>query len=106
MAGVLSALGGYDRLADLSTFGFVVFFALNSAGYLRWQVRNRSRRPDGTPRRKRITVLFLVGTVWLLSTLVARSSVETVAALLMMVVGVLAYVWTLFARKNRSELPS
>jgi len=90
---ILAILGGYDRLANMAAFGYVLFYALNAMGLLWWRHRQRGMVASA-PGRRWIAALFLAGMLWLLVTITMRGSVEIVAALLLMALGfpVFAYM--------------
>jgi APA family basic amino acid/polyamine antiporter len=90
---ILAVLGGYDRLANMAAFGYVLFYALNAMGLLWWRHRQRGMVASA-PGRRWIAALFLAGMLWLLVTITMRGSFEIVAALLLMALGfpVFAYM--------------
>jgi len=90
---ILAVLGSYDRLTNMAAFGAVLFYALNAAGLLWWQFRDRGGMSAAVSLSGRwIALAFLVGMLWLLVTLVIRGSVEIVAALALMALGLPVFV--------------
>jgi APA family basic amino acid/polyamine antiporter len=98
---VLAVLGGFDRLANMAGFGYLAFYALNIIGLLRARYRSAI---SGDPATLRvpiwIPVLFLLATLWLLVTLVARGSIENLAALLLIGLGL--PVFAIMKRRRES----
>jgi len=85
---ILAVLGSYDRLTNMAAFGAVLFYALNAMGLLWRQYRDRGGNGANVPRRRTwIALVFLAGMFWLLVTLVIRGSIEIVAALALMALG-------------------
>jgi basic amino acid/polyamine antiporter, APA family len=99
----LAIVGSYDRLTNMSGFGHLLFYALNAFGLLWWR-RDQVRR-DRPARRRWVAVLFLAGTLWLLVTLVARGSVEILAALALLSVGVPVFALMRHRRAARALHP-
>jgi APA family basic amino acid/polyamine antiporter len=103
VAALFAVLGSYDRLTNMATFGYILFFALNTVGFLWW----RRRDPEAGRfhwRRTWIPVVFLAGMLWLIVTLVARGSVEIVAALVLMAAGLPVYAYMRDRRGKRLAL--
>ncbi len=81
LASMFAVVGSYDRLTNMTTFSFLLFFALTAFGFL-WS----RRRSQASARDRRfwvttaVAVVFLLGTVWLILTTALRGSVETLAA--------------------------
>ncbi len=90
IAAILAVVGNYDRLSGMATFGNIAFFALNAWGLLHWS----GARESGlrAPHRRWIPWLFLVGSGWLLATLIAQGSVEVVSALVLIAAGIPVYL--------------
>jgi len=95
----LAILGNYDRLSSMATFGNILFFALNAWGLIRWPGGKDQSIRRGA--RRYIPWIFLVGSVWLLVTVIARGSVEIVWALVLISAGVPVY----FAIRNARRGP-
>ena len=96
---LLALVGSYDRLSSMATFGNILFFALNAWGLIRWSSGKETlpgRRIHGC-----IPWVFLVGSVWLLITVIARGSVEIVWALVLIGAGVPVYLGIRSARRGR-----
>ena len=81
IAAVFAVVGTYDRLTNMTTFGYLVFFALTTIGFL-W-----SQRATPAAARSRaywsatsVAVLFLLGTSTLVAASIARGSLEVLAA--------------------------
>lgn len=94
----LAVIGNYDRLSNMAAFGNLFFYALNAAGLLWW--RRREPQIDGRGQRRQtwIPVLFLAGMLWLIVTLIARGSLEIVAALALMGVGLPVFGYMRYRR--------
>jgi APA family basic amino acid/polyamine antiporter len=96
---LLAVAGSYDRLSSMATFGNLLFFALNAWGLIRWPVGK------GTSIRRGIQHylpwIFLLGSVWLLVTVIARRSVEIVWALVLIGAGFPVYLAICAKRRGR-----
>jgi len=95
---VLAVVGSYDRLTNMATFGYLLFYALNAFGLLWWGRAEREPDTGGRPGPRWIAVLYLLGSLWLLGTVVVRGSVEVLAALALMAAGLPAFVYMRFRR--------
>jgi amino acid transporter len=94
IAAVLAVLGNFDQLSNMAGFGYLVFYALNVGGLLRFLAKHRtvaSRSRNATVVTV-VAIIFLCGTSWLLITLVVRGRTEIVSALAIMALGVPAYL--------------
>ena len=89
---ILAVLGSVDRLINMSTFGALLFYALNAFGLLRLLHRSPID-PGDTPRSRTMAIpaLFLAGALWLLVTLVLRGMAEITTAIALMGLGIPAY---------------
>jgi basic amino acid/polyamine antiporter, APA family len=96
---LLALVGSYDRLSSMATFGNLLFFALNAWGLIRWSAHREASSGRGI--RRCIPWVFLVGSVWLLVTLIAHGSVEIVWGLVLIAAGVPVYVGIRLARRGR-----
>lgn len=96
---LLALVGSYDRLSSMATFGNILFFALNAWGLIRWSSGKETSAGRRIPRC--IPWVFLVGSVWLLVTVIARGSVEIVWALVLIGAGVPVYLGIRTARRAR-----
>jgi len=96
---LLAVVGSYDRLSSMATFGNLLFFALNAWGLIRWPVGKESSIRRGI--RGYLPWIFLLGSVWLLVTVVARGSVETIWALVLISAGLPVYLGIRSARRGR-----
>ncbi len=101
VAATLAVFGSYDRLSNMATFGNILFFALNAAGLLIWRHRNATQRRPVSHWRLWVPRVFLAGMLWLIFELVTRSSVEIVAALALISVGLPVFVY-MRNRRNRA----
>ena len=62
LAAVFAVVGTYDRLSNMTTFAFLVFYALTTAGFL-WNSRQPLRTRDRAFWSANvIAIVFLVGT--------------------------------------------
>ena len=99
----LAVLGSYDRLSNMTAFGYVLFYALNAVGLLSWR-----RHPGGNGhiqrRRRWIPVVFLAGMLWLIVTLIARGNVEILAALAVIGAGVPVFAYMRYRRASASSV--
>jgi amino acid transporter len=96
---VFAVLGSYDRLSNMAAFGFVLFYVLNALGLLWWRHHEKSNNRANTLTAKWIPVLFLGGMLWLLIVLIAHGSVEIMAALLLMALGLPVYAVLRYHRR-------
>jgi APA family basic amino acid/polyamine antiporter len=99
IAAAFAVVGTYDRLTNMTTFAYLVFFALTTTGFL-WSCR-------GTPSDARgrafwaitiVAMLFLLGTLSLTFASIARGSIEVLTASALIGVGV-----PVFAAANRAS---
>jgi APA family basic amino acid/polyamine antiporter len=89
---VLAVLGSYDRLSNMSAFGYLLFYPVNALGLLLWRRRTpQSNHPTSFKAPRGVPELFLLAAVALLIVLVVRASVEVVAALALMGLAVPVY---------------
>ncbi len=96
---VLAVFGSYDRLSSMATFGNLLFFALNAWGLIRWPVGKETSIRCGI--RRYLPWIFLLGSVWLLATLIAHGSVEVVWALVLIGAGLPLYLGIRAKRRGR-----
>lgn len=96
---LLALVGSYDRLSSMATFGNILFFALNAWGLIRWSSEREISARRGI--RRSIPWVFLLGSVWLLVTLIARGSVEIIWALALIGAGMPVYLGIRSARRGR-----
>ena len=94
---LLAVVGSYDRLSSMATFGNLLFFALNAWGLIRWPQGKGNLVRRGF--RGYVPWIFLSGSVWLLVTVIARGSVETVWALVLIGAGLPVYLGIRCARR-------
>jgi APA family basic amino acid/polyamine antiporter len=87
---LLAVVGSYDRLSSMATFGNLLFFALNAWGLIRWPVGKETSVRRGIHRY--LPWIFLLGSVWLLVTVIAHGSVEIVWALVLIGAGLPVYL--------------
>jgi basic amino acid/polyamine antiporter, APA family len=103
IAAGFAIVGTYDRLTNMTAFGFLVFFALTTIGFL-W-----SRRAAPAVMRDRsfwamtiIATLFLVGTSTLIVASIARGSPEVLTAVALISAGIPIFV-ALKLLRNRTR---
>ena len=82
----------------MATFGNILFFALNAWGLIRWSSGKKTSRRRGI--RRCIPWVFLLGSLWLLVTVIARGSIEIVWALVLIGAGVPLYLGIRRARRG------
>lgn len=99
---LLAVLGSYDRLSDMSAFGYLLFYPVNALGLIWWRRAPRENDPGAFKAPRGVPQLFLLATVVLLVVLVVRGSVEVLAALALMGLGVPVYV-SIRARRARGS---
>ena len=91
MGCVLAVLGSYDRLTNMSSLGTLLFYALNALGYL--FAGNRLPALDGRRRLPLwIPAAFMITSAALVAAVIARGTTEILAALLLMALGVPAFL--------------
>jgi amino acid transporter len=93
LAALFAVVGTYDRLSNMTTFAFLVFFALTTVGFL-W-----SRRGGPPHARNRafwttniVATLFLLGTATLVVASIARGTLEVLTAVSLIGSGVPVFV--------------
>lgn len=96
---LLAVVGSYDRLSSMATFGNLLFFALNAWGLIRWPVGKETSIRRGIQRY--LPWIFLLGSAWLLVTVIAHGSVEIVWALVLIGAGLPVYLGIRVARAAR-----
>jgi APA family basic amino acid/polyamine antiporter len=96
---LLAIVGSYDRLSSMATFGNLLFFALNAWGLIRWPVGKETSIRRGIQRY--LPWIFLLGSVWLLVTVIAHGSVEIVWALVLIGAGLPVYLGIRAKRRGR-----
>ena len=90
--GILFALfGSYDRLTNISSFGYLLFYALNAFGllYARKRLPARAGHAGLSPW---IALAFLLGTTAVLVAVVASGLREIIMALTVLAVGIPVYI--------------
>jgi basic amino acid/polyamine antiporter, APA family len=100
---VLAILGSYDRLSNMSAFGYLLFYPLNALGLIWWRRTLGGNVPDAFKAPRGVPQLFLLASVVLLVVLVVRGSVEVLAALALIGLGVPVYA-SIRARRARGSL--
>jgi amino acid transporter len=90
--GILCALfGSYDRLTNISSFGYLLFYALNAFGLLCARKRLPARAGhSGLPLW--IPLAFLLATTAILVIVVASGLREIIVALTVLAVGIPVYI--------------
>ena len=99
IAALLAVVGSYDRLSSMATFGNLLFFALNAWGLIWWPVGKESSIRRGI--RRYLPWMFLLGSVWLLVTVIAHGSVEIFWALALIGSGLPVYLAIRSTRRGR-----
>jgi APA family basic amino acid/polyamine antiporter len=81
IAAAFAVVGTYDRLTNMSTFGYLVFFALTTIGLL-WSQRATPSAARGKAfwSTTIIAMLFLLGTTTLVAASIARGTLEVLTA--------------------------
>jgi len=96
----LAVLGNYDRLSNMATFGNILFFALNAAGLLLWRHRHPTQGNDVSRWRRWVPAVFLAGMLWLIIEILAGGSVEVVAALALISLGLPVFAYLRYHRQQ------
>lgn len=93
IAAVFAVVGTYDRLTNMTTFAYLVFFALTTAGFL-WSCRGTPSDARGKAFWATITVamLFLFGTFSLTVASIVRGSIEVLTATALIGIGIPVFV--------------
>lgn len=97
IAALFAMFGNYDRLTNMTSFGYILFYALTTYGYLRarrrWPARSGSRLVQlWIPRA------FLAATAAILTVVIARGPQEIAFSIGLLGLGVPVY---LFMRRRR-----
>jgi ABC-type branched-subunit amino acid transport system permease subunit len=88
---LFAVFGSYDRLTNISSFGYLLFYALNAFGLLYAGKRLPARAGhSGVPLW--IPLAFLLGTTAILVTVVARGLREIIVALTILALGIPVYI--------------
>ena len=106
IAAVFAVVGTYDRLANMTIFGFLVFYALTTIGFL-WSQRATPPPARGTAFRLTtiIAALFLLGTSALIVASITRGSFEVLTAVSLIGLGIPIFaVLELLRGKGRQKL--
>jgi amino acid transporter len=91
LGSLFAVFGSYDRLTNISSFGYLLFHALNAFGLLHARKRLPARAGhSGLPLW--IPLAFLLGTTAILLTVVASGLREIIVALTVSAVGVPVYI--------------
>ena len=90
--GILFAVfGSYDRLTNISSFGYLLFYALNAFGLL-YARKRLPPRAGNSALPLWIPVAFLLGTTAILVIVVASGLREIIVALIVLAVGIPVYI--------------
>ena len=105
IAATFAAVGTYDRLTNMTTFAYLVFYALTTVGFL-WSCRRTSSNARGKSFWVAIIVanVFLFGTIALIAVSIARGSTEVLTATALICFGfpiVVAVEWLHSRRVER-----
>jgi len=102
IAAAFAVCGSYDRLTNMTTFSYLVFYALTTAGLL-WSCRRMPVDARGRSFWAMIVgaVLFLSGTAALIVASTARGSIEVLTALAFICSGVPIFAATEWLRVRR-----
>jgi APA family basic amino acid/polyamine antiporter len=89
LAMLFAVVGSYDRLSNMTTFAYLVFYALTTTGFL-WSCR---ATPSGARGRAFwsttiVAALFLLGTSSLIVASIARGSIEVLTAVVLIGAGI------------------
>jgi APA family basic amino acid/polyamine antiporter len=91
LAALFAVFGTYDRLANMSSFGYLLFYALTTFGFL----LARKRLPRPTVHRiipTWVAAAFLVATTVILLFVVSSGSTEILVALIVLALGAPCYL--------------
>ena len=97
---LFAVFGSYDRLSNISSFGYLLFYALNAIGLLHAGKRLPSR-PGNSELPLWIPLIFLLATTAILITVVMSGLREIIVALTVLAVGIPVYIglrWRYWAR--------
>jgi amino acid transporter len=88
---LFAVFGSYDRLTNVSSFGYLLFYALNAFGLL-YARKRLPTRPAHAGLPLWIPLAFLLGTTAVLVTVVASGLREIVVALTVLAVGIPVHI--------------
>ena len=88
---LFAVFGSYDRLTNMSSFGYLLFYALNAFGLLYAGKRLPARAGDSR-LRPWIPLVFLLGTTAILVTVAASGLREIFVALIVLAAGIPVYI--------------
>ena len=88
---LFAVFGSYDRLSNMSSFGYLLFYALNAFGLL-YAGKRLPARTGHTGLPIWIPLAFLLGTTSILVTVVASGLREIIVALTLLAVGIPVYI--------------
>jgi basic amino acid/polyamine antiporter, APA family len=105
IAAVFAVVGTYDRLANMTTFGYLVFFALTTIGLLRSQrATPRSSRSQSFWSTTIVATLFLLGTSTLIAASIARGTPEVLTAVALIGSGIPIFAVLEALRRRSAEV--
>jgi basic amino acid/polyamine antiporter, APA family len=104
IAATFAVVGTYDRLTNMTTFAYLVFFALTTAGFL-WSCRETGSNARGKAfwAITIVAMLFLFGTSALIVASIARGSIEVLTATALISSGIPIFVAAEWLRGRRME---
>lgn len=108
VAVVVAVVGTYDRLTNMTAFGFLVFFAVTTVGLL-WSLRAtpHAARDHAFWRTTSIAILFLLGGVTLIVTSIVRGTLEVLTAVALIGSGIPIFAAReLLRSRGRQRLPT
>jgi APA family basic amino acid/polyamine antiporter len=88
---LFAVFGSYDRLTNMSSFGYLVFYALNAFGLL-YAGKRLPARAGHSRLPLWIPLAFLLGTTAILVTVAASGLREIIVALTVLAVGIPVYI--------------
>jgi APA family basic amino acid/polyamine antiporter len=104
IAAAFALVGTYDRLTNMTTFAYLVFFALTTTGFL-WNCRGTASDTRGKTfwAMTIAAMLFLFGTCALIVASIARGSIEVLTATAIIISGIPIFAAAEWLRGRRIE---
>jgi APA family basic amino acid/polyamine antiporter len=100
---LFAVFGSYDRLSNISSFGYLLFYALNAFGLL-YAGKRLPSRPGNSGLSLWIPLTFLLATTAILITVVMSGLREIIVALTVLAAGIPVYIglrWRYWSRPTQ-----